>query len=132
MRTFVICAFLFGGFGGLGGCGSSTSPVDGGGHDQSVKHDLAPAHDLFFNSQCGHPGDTGNSLGVGKFCTMLSDCSSNTKATLCTTLGSSDEFFCTMLCSSTGPANQCGENARCACDNGQCGCYPTACDKNAD
>lgn len=120
MRTLLLCAAL------LAACGSNESVVDGG-HDQSAAADLTP-----FHSDCGHPGDKGNALGVGKFCMTLDDCSSNSKATICTTLGNPDNFFCTMVCSATGPADQCGDNARCACDTGGCGCFPTACDKNAD
>ena len=81
------------------------------------------------NSICGHPGDVGNSIGVGMFCTMLSDCTK--KASLCTTLGSSNTFFCTRTCdpnSDMGIVAQCGDgNARCACQGGQCGCYPGSC-----
>ena len=108
---------------GCGGGGGATAP------------DMAHGPDLAVFSVCGHPGDTGNSLGVGKYCMKLSDCSSNSKATLCSTLGSDNAFFCTMPC--TPPANdmtpdtQCGENAYCQCGSGSaqsgCGCYPTAC-----
>ena len=85
-------------------------------------------------SVCGHPGDVGNSLGVGKYCQKLTDCTSNPKATLCSTLGSDNAFFCTMTC--TPPANdmgstECGENAFCQCGSGSaqsgCGCYPNSC-----
>jgi hypothetical protein len=101
----------------LVGCG-------GGGDGGSA--DLAPGPDLQLYSICGHPGDTGNSLGVGKFCMTLSDCSSNAKATLCSTLGSSDSYFCTFVCS--GPTDtSCGDNATCQCQGGQCGCYPSSC-----
>lgn len=83
-----------------------------------------------YHSDCGHPGDTGNSLGVGQFCIHESDCENNTKANLCTQLGDPDNFFCTFPCSAKGPADQCGENAYCACDSqGRgCGCYPSRCD----
>lgn len=79
-------------------------------------------------SICGHPGDVGNSIGVGMYCTRISDCTK--KASLCTTLGSNNTFFCTRSCdpgSDMGLVAQCGENARCACQGGQCGCYPSAC-----
>ncbi len=101
----------------LGGCGGAGDPAG--------PSDLAQGPDL--GSLCGHPGDVGNSLGVGKYCTKLSDCSSNTKATLCSTLGSDNEFFCTMPCMNGGPADQCGDNATCQCQGGRCGCYPNAC-----
>ena len=78
-------------------------------------------------SDCGHPGDVGNALGVGKFCEHVSDCTSNTKATLCTQLGDMNNYFCTFLCHEGGPADECGAAASCACKGGQCGCYPAAC-----
>src|SRR5262249_16843905 len=78
--------------------------------------DLAAAAPDFagFRSDCGHPGDTGNSLGVGQFCVHESDCENKTKANLCTQLGDPDNYFCTFPCKAMGPADQCGENARCA------------------
>jgi hypothetical protein len=108
--------------------------VVGCGGGDSGSADMAKGPDMAFFSVCGHPGDTGNSLGVGKFCMKLSDCTSNTKAILCSTLGSNNAYFCTMTC--TPPANdmgstECGENAYCQCGSGSaqsgCGCYPTSC-----
>jgi hypothetical protein len=79
-------------------------------------------------SKCGNPGDTGNELGIGKFCTSLGDCSNSPNAPLCSILGDRDTHFCTKTCSSTGPANQCGTATQCTCNSGnQCGCTPTAC-----
>ena len=102
---------------------------------------MAVGKDMAFFSVCGHPGDTGNSHGVGKFCMKLSDCAPPagdmagiTWAGLCSTLGSDNAFFCTTPC--TAPANDmgdsfCGENAFCQCGSGSsqsgCGCYPTSC-----
>ncbi|HEY2744071.1 MAG TPA: hypothetical protein VGL86_05595 [Polyangia bacterium] len=108
-------------FVGLGCGGDDTTSV--------TVHDMAAgaAHDMA--SLCGHPGDTGNSLGVGKYCTSISDCSSNSKATLCSILGSDNTYFCTFPCSGTADlATECGENATCACQGGQCGCFPAACE----
>jgi len=83
--------------------------------------------DAGFKSDCGHPGDMGNALGVGMFCQSVADCVNNTQATLCTTLGSATNFFCTFACKAAGPANQCGENATCECSTGGCGCFPNSC-----
>lgn len=82
-------------------------------------------------SNCGRPGDKGNSLGVGQFCVNISDCETNSKARLCTTFGDPENYFCTFRCSpDADPPNVCGESARCACnDKGSaCGCFPTRCD----
>lgn len=102
----------------LGGCGGSGSPAAA---------DLAVPWDFTFRSNCGQPGEGGNSLGVGQFCQKSSDCRMNAKATLCTTIADPDNYFCTFPCSKNGPPDQCGENARCACQ-GSCGCFPTRCD----
>jgi len=76
--------------------------------------------DLTFKSNCGHPGDVGNSLGIGKFCEHQSDCPSKT---LCSQLGDPDNFFCTKLCAGgDAGADECGENAVCACDSNGRGC----------
>lgn len=91
--------------------------------------DIAPID--AFASNCGHPGDLGNELGVGKFCQTLTDCGDNMNATLCSSLGDDTTHFCTMLCSPPGSdagATACGTGAECTCDNsGSCGCVPTAC-----
>lgn len=111
-------------------CSSSQSAgptTDAGGAD--VTEDA-------FNPQssCGHPGDMGNSLGVGKFCQYtIADCGMNTRARLCTTLDPKGDanYFCTFPCNPmTDPVDVCGERARCACDStgGACGCFPIACD----
>jgi hypothetical protein len=89
--------------------------------------DMAVSYDLARTSECGHPGDKGNSKGVGKYCEASADCASNTDATICTRIADPNNFFCTFSCKATGPADQCGENAFCACDGSLCGCKPTAC-----
>jgi hypothetical protein len=86
----------------------------------------APPGDAFA-STCGQPGDQGNQLGVGKFCTTLNDCSSTPSAGLCSNLGDATTFFCTKFCTSGGAADQCGTGATCQCGNGGCGCTPDAC-----
>jgi hypothetical protein len=113
MRTLLVATMV-------AGCGGTSPPPP--------VADMTLVLDLTFTSNCGRPGDTGNSLGVGSFCEKSSDCSKNSKALLCTTLGDSENFFCTFPCSRTGTPDQCGENARCACTGGGCGCFPTRCD----
>jgi len=73
------------------------------------------------------PGDVGNDMGVGKFCTQLSDCL-GTPAPICAILGDPTVFFCTKTCanSDAGPA-ACGVGASCACGGGGCGCTPDSC-----
>src|SRR5262245_26396157 len=74
------------------------------------------------DSICGHPCDTGNSLGVGKYCTTFDDCSSNPRATICPVVfdPTTHAYACTFVC--LGPTDTvCGENASCQCDGGRCG-----------
>ena len=118
MRALLVAATL------LVGCGGNSAPMDA-----AVDHLVL---DLSINSICGHPGDVGNSVGVGKFCTVESDCSGNTLATICTQLDpTSGAYFCTVPCTAGDGGTNCGENAHCACGSGGsqsgCGCYPDSC-----
>ena len=116
MRTLAWLPFLI-----FFGCGSS---------DNNGSPDLSASPPDFATllSQCGHPGDPGNSKGVGKFCTPSdSDCMQ--PAALCSAIGngstpsSSDTYFCTEFC--TVGKTDCGENAGCFCDPGGRGCVCT-------
>jgi hypothetical protein len=108
------------------GCSTSSGGAgadDGGTGDECGKIDSA----------CGQPCDPGNSLGIGKYCNNLTDCHGTAIPTLCAVLGDPNEHFCTAMCSpaDAGPeaafTSNCGENATCQCQGGQCGCYPSAC-----
>lgn len=81
-----------------------------------------------YESTCGHPGDTGNELGVGLFCPGgLADCAHTPAAPLCSSLGDSTTHFCTKTCT-MGSTDQCGAGAQCVCDSSnRCGCTPTSC-----
>ena len=93
------------------------------GNSTTKKPDAAV--DAYF-STCGHPGDTGNEIGVGKFCTGLSDCTST--APLCSQIGDPTTHFCTKTCPAMGSDATCGTNAKCECNSSnQCGCTPNAC-----
>jgi hypothetical protein len=92
----------------------------------------APEPDAFF-SYCGHPGDEGNELGVGKFCDEFADCGDTVNAPLCSEIGDPSTHFCTKTCRG-GDADagsleeQCGSGEiTCVCSGGQCGCTPTEC-----
>lgn len=101
-----------------------------GGNQPGPDLAMAPADLAPFPSVCGKPGDTGNSLGVGKFCQTLDDCSGNSKAKICPIVFAPDSmaYFCTLTCTPTdGGANTCGENASCQCQGGQCACTPDRC-----
>jgi hypothetical protein len=74
---------------------------------------------------CGHPGDVGNALGVGKYCSQIPDCSGQS-AGICAILGDPNAHFCTKTCP-MGSVDACGSGATCACQGSQCGCVPDAC-----
>lgn len=109
--------------------------VAGCGDDTAAGVDMAPdlsvsLKDMALPSQCGHPGDTGNSKGVGLYCTLADD-NCKPPASLCSALGngstpsSSDTYFCTMVCAPG--ATDCGAGASCACQSSQCACVPNSC-----
>lgn len=80
-----------------------------------------------FESDCGKPGDTGNELGIGKFCASLNDCADTPSAPLCSSLGDKSTHFCTKTCP-MGSTDACGTGAECTCNgNNQCGCTPSVC-----
>jgi hypothetical protein len=105
---------------------SSSSGSDAGAQDAAA--------DVY--SACGHPGDMGNSLGIGKFCSSVADCAGTGIPTICATLGDPSEHFCTAMCTpadaampegGTGFPTNCGEGATCECSTGGCGCTPNQC-----
>ncbi len=93
----------------LAACGSNAKPIDA------------------FYSKCGQPTDTGNELGIGKFCELNSDCSAT--APLCSIYGDKTTHFCTKTCQGDAGVDQCGTATQCVCETGgaTCGCTPTAC-----
>jgi len=114
--------------------------------DMAKASDMAPDMTRLL-SQCGQPGDKGNSLGVGKFCTKISDCFGDTATTnICSSLGNGptpsadDTYFCTIYpchkATDGGTASSCGENATCSCGSGGgmtgCACTPNTCLGNSD
>lgn len=129
---FALCVAAAAGVAAVGcsssssGGGASSGGADGGGDDGGGCTPI--------DSACGQPCDPGNSLGIGRFCYGITDCTGTKVPTLCATLGDPAEHFCTARCNppDAGPEagaflNDCGENAVCACQGGQCGCFPTAC-----
>ena len=92
--VFTGVAFAFGLVLALTACGSSKAQPD------------------TFSSSCGHPGDQGNELGVGKFCQMISDCNTTPNASICSNLGDVTTFFCTRTCQGDAGNDQCGTGAQ--------------------
>jgi hypothetical protein len=133
MRPFfyrLVCSALL----VVAGCGSSSNDNGDGGGAADLAASTGGA-DMALLSRCGHPGDVGNSVGVGKFCTNQGpDCTGNGKATMCSALfngqtpSASDAYFCSFQCFMTDPPGTCGENAACLCNaSSLCACIPTSC-----
>jgi hypothetical protein len=102
-------------------CGNNGDAKDGSTADLAVALDLAPT------PGCGHPGDTGNDKGVGKYCQSSSDCAA--PAAFCTA-DVSKGHICTIInCDPTkDPVSECGdEGAMCRCSMLGCGCVPGRC-----
>lgn len=94
----------------------------------------APISDEVAESCCGVPGDRGNELGVGKFCTRDEHCAGNAAATLCSSIENDitdhKSFYCTIPCDPNQLENICGEGASCICEEVGCACTPTSCVEN--
>jgi hypothetical protein len=103
-------------------CGCLPAACAGGSRDMAQPADMTQGM-----ANCGSPGDSGNALGVGKYCTMIADCFSNSQAKICAVIGDPTAHFCTMQCTSGGSPTQCGDNATCQCGAGGCGCTPNIC-----
>lgn len=78
------------------------------------------------NFVCGHKGDKGNAIGVGKYCEGFGDCFGSSKAILCAVIGDPNAHFCTFQCTQ-GSTGTCGDGASCRCQGSQCGCVPDSC-----
>ena len=100
----------------LAGCESAAAPVDAG-------RDAGPVP----AESCGQPGDEGNSIGVGRFCTRSGgECAVNSGARLCVADLAPDQmqWFCSRLCTTDA---DCGESAVCVGDSRGSGCTPAEC-----
>ena len=115
LTRFVVFLSLLGLLSTVGACGD-----DGDGAADAAAPDAA------FETICGNPGDLGNSIGVGKFCDDLGDCSDTTGAPICAILGDPLAHFCTKTCT-VDDVGACAEDAACECGNGGCGCTPNIC-----
>lgn len=119
-------------------CSSSSNGNDAGGNDAGGGTDSGTVTDSGTDagpySLCGHPGDQGNSIGVGKFCEQISDCDT-ANGLLCSTINNPNNpnqptYFCVLPCDPCSPPGYCGSGATCVCQNGDpntCGCTPSTC-----
>ena len=134
MRKLILVLVLaVAGCGGASKSGTGGNGAAGGGGETAGDMTMV---DLWGpESTCGHPGDTGNNVGVGKYCMALGDCPQS--APLCTAIENGTEpvngqsYFCTITCVSSDNS-KCGNNASCICQNAlECACVPTSCGTTA-
>jgi hypothetical protein len=92
---------------------------DSGGHTSTP--------DAPMTTGCTQPGQMGNAVGVGEFCTKGGgQCRDNNGAIFCTVdYVMTEDWYCTALCTSD---NDCGDNAYCSGSGmGGRGCIPARC-----
>lgn len=96
------------------GCG-------GGASDPPVDADPTPAE------SCVRPGDVGNNVGVGQYCTPEGgECAPYDLAPLCLATVGQAQWFCTRIgCDAT---TNCGEGAGCLIESQGSACVPCRCD----
>jgi hypothetical protein len=117
--------------GGSSGTGSDAGGTDSGGHHEAGGKADSGSDSAAPFSACGHPGDKGNSIGIGKYCMGISDCPGT--APICSNIENSpgsteNTYFCVLPCNSCPTADYCGEGASCVCKSaGECGCTPNTC-----
>jgi hypothetical protein len=128
-RSVAVCVFASvavigcgdsdgGGDGGSGGGGTTTT----GGATKATSTGGPPA------DSCIQPGDMGNELGVGEYCSPLGkQCMDNAAAQLCLADVGQDQWMCTRIgCDAT---TDCGEGAGCLIVQGEgSACVPCMCD----
>lgn len=74
---------------------------------------------------CAMPTDTGNSLGVGRYCEDATDCRGNGRATFCLAPFDAASNFCSFIgCRSDA---ECGEDTTCVMQAAGSACVPNAC-----
>jgi hypothetical protein len=107
-----------------------------GGGTMTPASDLAmsTSGDMSVYSLCGHPGDVGNSKGIGKYCMDSTMCGGGQMASVCSTVMPIPQgpiYFCTYPCNPNATTPQCAENATCTCLSASnpnlCGCVPDTC-----
>jgi hypothetical protein len=110
------------------GCGSSTPATA-----PDLSMPMSSGGDMAVYSLCGHPGDTGNSLGVGHYCMDSMDCK-GLQAPVCSTvmpIMQGPIYFCTIQCDPNATTSTCGAGATCTCldpnNPALCGCVPDPC-----
>lgn len=98
----------------LPACGDGTA-------DPPVDADPTPAE------SCVRPGDVGNNVGVGTYCTPEGgECAPFDLAPLCLATVGQEQWFCTRIgCDAT---TNCGEGAGCLIEAEGSACVPCRCD----
>jgi hypothetical protein len=98
-----------------------------GGTKDGTTRDLATPVDMALTPGCGHPGDTGNSKGVGQYCQSSADCTA--PAGFCTADVGKGHICSIVNCDPMKDSvSECGDQgAMCRCSTLGCGCVPGRC-----
>lgn len=118
VMALAACGDSGSGTGGSGGTApTGGSPSSGG----SSEGGGPPAE------SCIQPGELGNEIGVGEYCTPLGgECADNTDAQLCLADVGQDQWMCSRIgCTET---TDCGEGAGCLITSDGSACVPCMCD----
>jgi hypothetical protein len=111
------------------GCSSDEGSGDGaggsGGSGGSGASGGDAANDAPVTQGCVQPGDHGNEIGVGEFCTPGgTECPPGAPLCLATAAPEEDQWFCTRLCDE---ATNCGADAFCLLEARGSACVPNRC-----
>lgn len=111
--------------GGGTSTGSGTSTTTGtGGHTSTSSSTTGTGTGGHMNT-CVQPGDKGNSIGVGKYCTPGGGECTGLAAGLCTGDVGPTEWFCVKI--GCQKDSDCAEMATCVTQTGGSGCVPNKC-----
>jgi len=110
-------------------CGDSGSGVGGGGSPAAGGSPAGGASEGGGppSESCIQPGDLGNQLGVGEYCSPLGgECTDNTDAQLCLADVGQDQWMCSRI--GCTEETDCGEGAGCLITSDGSACVPCECD----
>lgn len=129
-------ALLAGGLAGGWGCSSEDDDGDDGDRPSSSASSSSSAGtggqgaDPTPAGSCRKPGDKGNNLGVGEYCTPGGDeCDGFPEAALCLATVGQDQWFCTQIgCTAD---SDCGDDAGCVITGDGSACVLCECDDSS-
>jgi hypothetical protein len=116
--------------GAILGCGDSGTTGSGGATSSSSASKSSSQASTGSASMCIQPGDPGNNIGVGHYCTPGGqECNALPLAPLCLADVGEDEWFCTRI--GCDAMTDCGDGAGCLLNPQGSACVPCKCDDTA-